>query len=177
MSFLGALGAVGRLLPGYMQGERQAIQDNWNDLKNYNAAQAGQLQNMFDENAMKHRLNILQDRAIEEGYQREAMGDDLMVKNWQLPLVYLQTGSQIANWPIYNQLRHQLTLQQAGMAMNPRLAQQQANGGQQGNLLRQAALGGLGGGLNWQYGLGGGFGYGGYGLGSRGGYGMMPSRY
>ena len=173
MSFLGALGAVGRLLPGYMQGERQAIQDNWNDLNQYNKAQAGQLQNMFDENAMKHRLNILQDRAIEEGYQREAMGDDLLVKNWQLPLVYLQTGSQTANWPIYNQLRHQLTLQQAGMAMNPKLA---AQGGQQGNLLRQAALGGLGGGLNWQYGLGGGYGYGGYGLRDMG-YGLSPSRY
>ena len=171
MSFLGALGAVGRLLPGYMKGEQQAIADNWNDLNQYNKVQAGQLQNMFDENAMKHRLNILQDRAIEEGYQREAMGDDLMVKNWQLPLVYLQTGSQIANWPIYNQLRHQLTMQQAGMAMNPRLPAQ--GNGQQGNLLRQAALGGLGGGLNWQYGLGGGFGYGGYGL---GGLGYGPSR-
>lgn len=163
MSFLGGLfQSFGRLLPGYMQGERQAVQDNWNDLNQYNKAQAGQLQNMFDENAMKHRLNILQDRAIEEGYQREAMGDDLMVKNWQLPLVYLQTGSQIANWPMYNQLRHQMTLQQAGMAMNPKLA---AQGGQQGNLLRQAALGGLGEG--WQYGLGGGYGYGGY-----GGYGL-----
>ena len=163
MSFLGGLfQSFGRLLPGYMQGERQAIQDNWNDLNQYNKVQAGQLQNMFDENAMRHRLNILQDRAIEEGYQREAMGDDLLVKNWQLPLMYLQTGSQTANWPMYNQLRHQMALQQAGMAMNPKLA---AQGGQQGNLLRQAALGGLGGG--WQYGLGGGYGYGGY-----GGYGL-----
>lgn len=172
MSFLGALGSM---LPGYIKGRQQAIQDNWNDLSQYNKVQAGQLQNMFDENAMKHRLNILQDRAIEEGYQREAMGDDLLVKNWQLPLVYLQTGSQTANWPIYNQLRHQLTLQQAGMAMNPKLA---AQGGQQGNLLRQAALGGLGGGLNWQYGLGGGYGYGygGYGLRDMG-YGLSPSRY
>ncbi len=166
MSFLGGLfQSFGRLLPGYMQGERQAVQDNWNDLNQYNKVQAGQLQNMFDENAMKHRLNILQDRAIEEGYQREAMGDDLMVKNWQLPLVYLQTGSQIANWPMYNQLRHQMTLQQAGMAMNPKLA---APGGQQGNLLRQATLGGLGEG--WQYGLGGGYGYGGDG--GYGGYGL-----
>lgn len=172
MSFLGGLfQSFGRLLPGYMQGERQAIQDNWNDLNQYNKVQAGQLQNMFDENAMRHRLNILQDRAIEEGYQREAMGDDLLVKNWQLPLMYLQTGSQTANWPMYNQLRHQMALQQAGMAMNPKLA---AQGGQQGNLLRQAALGGLGGG--WQYGLGGGYGYGGYGLGGMG-YGRMPSRY
>lgn len=175
MNFLGALGAVGRLFPGYIKGQQQAIQDNWNDLNQYNKVQAGQLQNMFDENAMKHRLNILQDRAIEEGYQREAMGDDLLVKNWQLPLMYLQTGSQTANWPIYNQLRHQMALQQASMAMNPRLAQQQAKGGQQGNLLRQAALGGLGGGLNWQYGLGGGYGYG-YGLRDMG-YGLSPSRY
>ena len=45
MAFLGSLGSVvgalGSLLPGYMQGERQAVQDNWADLNYYNKAQAG----------------------------------------------------------------------------------------------------------------------------------------
>lgn len=45
----GAIGALGRLLPGYMQGERQAIQDNWQDLQNYNQAQQDQIQNAFSE--------------------------------------------------------------------------------------------------------------------------------
>lgn len=173
MSFLGALGAVGRLLPGYMQGERQAIQDNWMDLNQYNKVQAGQLQNMFDENAMRDRLQMLRDNAMTNNYQRWAAGFDLGVKAAQYPLMLGQLGMQAGNFFPMQQLKHQMLMQQAGMAMNPRLAQQQqAKGGQQGDALQQAMLGGLGGG--WQYGLGGGYGYG---LGSRGGYGMMPSRY
>lgn len=171
MSFLGALGAVGRLLPGYMQGERQAIADNWNDLNQYNKVQAGQLQNMFDENAMRDRLQMMRDNAMINNYQRWAAGLDLGVKAAGTPLAYAQIGYQTANFPLLQQMKWNMLQQQAAMAMNPR-AQVQA--GQKGNALQQAMAGGLGG---WQYGLGGGYGYGGYGLGSRGGYGMMPSRY
>lgn len=172
MSFLGALGAVGRLLPGYMQGERQAIQDNWNDLNQYNKAQAGQLQNMFDENAMRDRLQMMRDNAMINNYQRWAAGFDLGVKAAQYPLMLGQLGMQAGHFFPTQQMKWNLLQQQAGMAMNPKLA---AQAGQQGGALQQAMAGGLGGG--WQYGLGGGYGYGGYGLGSRGGYGMMPSRY
>lgn len=171
MSFLGALGAVGRLLPGYMQGERQAIQDNWNDLNQYNKAQAGQLQNMFDENAMRDRLQILNDNAMTNNYQRWAAGFDLGVKAAQYPLMLGQLGMQAGHFFPTQQMKWNMLQQQAAMAMNPKLAAQ-AQAGQQGGALQQAMLGGLGGG--WQYGLGGGYGYG---LGSRGGYGMMPSRY
>ena len=171
MSFLGALGMVGRLLPGYMQGERQAIQDNWNDLNQYNKVQAGQLQNMFDENVMPDRMNMVKDNAMINNFQRHAAGLDLGYKYMQWPLAAWQIGQQTAWAPVMGDLRHQMAMQQAAMAMNPRV-QAQAQAGQQGGLLQQAALGGLGGG--WQYGLGGGYGYG---LGSRGGYGMMPSRY
>ena len=160
---------VGRLLPGYMQGERQAIQDNWNDLNQYNKVQAGQLQNMFDENAMRDRLQMLKDNAIINNFQRHAAGLDLGYKYMQWPLATWQIGQQTAWAPVMGDLRHQMLMQQVGMAMNPR-----AQAGQQGGLLQQAALGGLGGG--WQYGLGGGYGYGGYGLGGMG-YGRMPSRY
>lgn len=173
MSFLGALGAVGKLLPGYMQGERQAIQDNWNDLNQYNKAQAGQLQNMFDENAMRDRLNMMHDAAIERGIQREAMGWDLWAKVLGVPRYAAQEGYALANFPMMQQMKQNMLMQQYGMAMQPRMAaQQQAKGGQQGNLLQQAAM--FGQPAGWQYGLGGGYGYG---LGLRGGYGMMPSRY
>ena len=65
MSFLGGLfQSFGRLLPGYMQGERQAVQDNWMDLNQYNKVQAGQLQNMFDENVMPDRMNMVKDNAM-----------------------------------------------------------------------------------------------------------------
>lgn len=49
MNLLGALGAVSRTLPGYMQGYRMAVQDNWNDLNQYNQVWKGQLSNLFDE--------------------------------------------------------------------------------------------------------------------------------
>ena len=174
MSFLGGLfQSFGRLLPGYMQGERQAVQDNWNDLNQYNKAQAGQLQNMFDENAMRDRLQMLKDNAIINNFQRHAAGLDLGVKAAGTPLAYAQIGYQTANFPLLQQMRWNMLQQQAAMAMNPR-AQAQAQAGQQGGALQQAMLGGLGGG--WQYGLGGGYGYGGYGLGGMG-YGRMPSRY
>lgn len=172
MSFLGALGSLGRLLPGYMQGERQAIQDNWNDLNQYNKVQAGQLQNMFDENAMRDRLNMMHDAAIERGIQREAMGWDLWAKVLGVPRYAMQEAYALGHLPELQQMRYNMTRQQYGMAMQPRMAAPQAKGGQQGNLLQQAAM--FGQPAGWQYGLGGGYGYG---LGSRGGYGMMPSRY
>ena len=172
MSFLGGLfQSFGRLLPGYMQGERQAIQDNWNDLNQYNKAQAGQLQNMFDENAMRDRLQMLRDNAMTNNYQRWAAGFDLGVKAAQYPLMLGQLGMQAGHFFPTQQMKWNMLQQQAAMAMNPRA---QAQAGQQGGALQQAMLGGLGGG--WQYGLGGGYGYGGYGLGGMG-YGRMPSRY
>lgn len=48
-NIFGAIGALGRILPGYVQGERQAVQDNWQDLQNYNQVQQGQIQNAFSE--------------------------------------------------------------------------------------------------------------------------------
>ena len=172
MSFLGGLfQSFGRLLPGYMQGERQAVQDNWNDLNQYNKVQAGQLQNMFDENAMRDRLNMMRDAAIERGIQREAMGWDLWAKVLGVPRYAMQEAYALGHLPELQQMRYNMTRQQYGMAMNPRLPAQ--GKGQQGNLLQQAALGNLGG-SGWQYGLGGGYGgYGGYGL---GGLGYGPSR-
>ena len=156
MSFLGALGAVGRLLPGYMQGERQAIQDNWMDLNQYNKVQAGQLQNMFDENVMPDRMNMVKDAAMIQNFQRHAAGLDLGYKYAQQPLAYWQLGQQTAWAPVMGQLRHQMLMQ------NPVLLAG-GLGGQQGRALQQAMFG-----EGWQYGLGGG--YGGYGQ-------RAPSRY
>ena len=161
MSFLGGLfQSFGRLLPGYMQGERQAVQDNWTDLNQYNKVQAGQLQNMFDENVMPDRMNMAKDAAIIQNFQRHAAGLDLGYKAAQTPLAYAQIGYQTANFPLLQQMKWNMMQQQYGMAMNPRAAQL-AKAGQQGGALPQAMFGGLG--ADWQYGLGGGYGYGGYG--------------
>lgn len=72
---LNIFGAFGRLLPGYVQGERQAIQDNWQDLSNYNSVQAGQIQNAWDEAAFNPRLTMLQHAMdiSDMGVQNQAM--------------------------------------------------------------------------------------------------------
>lgn len=65
-SFLGALGS---LFPGYIQGQRMANQDNWQDLMNWNNVQAGQQSNLFTEATWQPRLNIAWDNALNSGFQ------------------------------------------------------------------------------------------------------------
>ena len=56
MNFFGVLGQLGRLLPGYVEGRRQAIQDNWQDLSNYNQIQHGQMKNAFEAATFENQL-------------------------------------------------------------------------------------------------------------------------
>lgn len=79
LNIFGALGAVGRLLPGYVQGERQAVQDNWNDLNQYNTVQHGQMQNAFDEALFNPRLSQGYDQAANSrmGVYQNAMNSTL----------------------------------------------------------------------------------------------------
>lgn len=63
MNLLGIISQFGRLLPGYIQGERMAVQDNWNDLNQYNQVQSGQIQNAYDEAVFNPRVNMLYDQA------------------------------------------------------------------------------------------------------------------
>lgn len=59
----GFFGGIGRILPGYTEGYRNAISDNWNDLNQYNKVQAGQIQNAFDEAMFNPRLSMGWDAA------------------------------------------------------------------------------------------------------------------
>ncbi len=45
IDYLTALSALGRLLPGYLEGERLAMSDNWRDANQYNQVLTGQMQN------------------------------------------------------------------------------------------------------------------------------------
>lgn len=63
------LGGLANLLPGYVQGQRQAIQDNWQDLMNYNQVQSGQLSNAFTEATWQPRLDMFQDALIDRDLQ------------------------------------------------------------------------------------------------------------
>lgn len=42
------IGSMARILPGYVEGFRNAVADNWNDLKSNNAVQEGQINNLFN---------------------------------------------------------------------------------------------------------------------------------
>lgn len=55
--------AVGRTLPGFVEGERMAIQDNWNDLNQFNQVQQGQLQNAWTEATWQPSLDMAYDQA------------------------------------------------------------------------------------------------------------------
>lgn len=61
--FNAIVNGIGRALPNYTQGYRTAIQDNWNDLKNYNDIQQGQISNAFLEDTFPLAYNMYADRA------------------------------------------------------------------------------------------------------------------
>ena len=63
MNLFGILGNIGRVLPGYMQGYRMAIQDNWNDLNQYNQVQKGQLNNLYDEATFEPAVDMYNSNA------------------------------------------------------------------------------------------------------------------
>lgn len=54
----GWLGGLMSLMPGYLDGQRQANKDNWDDLKNFNNVQAGQIKNAFDEVTFEPRVGM-----------------------------------------------------------------------------------------------------------------------
>lgn len=92
MSFLGGFAsALGRVLPGYVNGYRMAISDNWGDLNNYNKVQAGQLENMFNEQTMPYRMSIAQDAAL-----NSQLGYENNYNNYQLSLARLPGMLNIA---------------------------------------------------------------------------------
>lgn len=60
---LDIFGSIGRILPGYVEGQRNAIKDNWQDLENYNNVQAGQLANAFTEATFGNNVDMMYDAA------------------------------------------------------------------------------------------------------------------
>lgn len=67
MDFGNLFAAIGRALPGFVEGERMTVQDNWNDLNQYNKVQAGQLENAFTEQTFNPRMQIVYDAARNSG--------------------------------------------------------------------------------------------------------------
>lgn len=63
------LGSLANLLPGYIQGQRMANQDNWQDLLKYNQVQSGQLSNAFTEATFQPRLDMFRNSWIDSTAQ------------------------------------------------------------------------------------------------------------
>lgn len=91
--------AVGRALPGYVEGHRAAVRDNWNDLNQYNRVQAGQFDNAWTEETWDDRLaNVRMQRDNNAlGLVRNAMVTGLDVAAY--PGMYQQRASMSANMP------------------------------------------------------------------------------
>ena len=117
MPFLeGLFSSIGRMLPGYIEGERQAIQDNWNDLNQYNQTQAGQLENMFTENTMDERLSMMDDAADNSymGMLNNAMMLDVNRAYQPGRIIF---GGQFSRWsPYLSEFMYQTQAQQGDFA-------------------------------------------------------------
>lgn len=122
---LSLFGAIGRLLPGYIQGERMAVQDNWNDLNQYNQVQQGQLANAFTEATFHPAVNIFNDRAMLSRLGALSAGMDYRRRAENYPME-LQTAAAQAAWNPY--LANLYGAVQANNSLDPywRLPQQQA---------------------------------------------------
>lgn len=87
------LGGLANLLPGYVQGQRQAIQDNWQDLMNYNRAQQGQLSNVFTEATWQPRVDMFQDAWLNSLLNTYGHIADARQKEILRPYSELQAGA------------------------------------------------------------------------------------
>lgn len=152
MAFGSLLGALSRTLPGYMEGNRQAISDNWRDLNQYNQVQAGQLGNMWTEATWLPRLTRETNNAWDSTMNTTGHLMDLatMYSYWPARLYQGQALSQIS--PLTASAQAQLTygmLQQAMRGINnPQMwpyymgmMGQQFPMGMSGNAQTPAALG------------------------------------
>jgi len=78
-SFGSFLGQVGRVLPGYVEGYRNAVSDNWNDMKNYNEVHQGQRENLLNDMLVPYdfRREVAQSGDAELRHYVNALNTDL----------------------------------------------------------------------------------------------------
>ena len=84
------LGSLATLFPGYIQGQRMANQDNWQDLMNWNNVQAGQQSNLFTEATWLPRVGIAWNNLQNSDLQTAA-------NTWNTGLQYASLPTQLNN--------------------------------------------------------------------------------
>lgn len=116
---LNFLGTLSSLLPGYIQGRRQAIADNWQDLQNYNNIQMGQLANAFTEATWQPRMDMMGDAARNSALRTINNGMNTMIHGAYLPGQLMQGNiwSQFIPAQTYQSGLMQLMANQLGMGM------------------------------------------------------------
>lgn len=107
MNFGSLLGAVSRVLPGYMEGERQAVRDNWQDLQNYNNVQMGQLGNLFLEGTMPQRFQMFNDQAYRSSLQSIVDSINTAIQFYGAPGQMYGAATQSRNAPVLEPLSSQ----------------------------------------------------------------------
>lgn len=101
MNFGSLLGALSSVLPNYVQGQRMANQDNWNDLKNYNNVQAGQYANAFNAATWQPRLNMFHNQATNSMFNTWANMLNTAAHTAWFPYNVMQGQMFSANaWPL-----------------------------------------------------------------------------
>ena len=66
--FDGFFSSLGQLLPGYTEGRQDAIEDNWNDMNQFNQVLAGQTENAFNLETFDERARMMRDAAERSYY-------------------------------------------------------------------------------------------------------------
>ena len=89
MSFFGAISQLGRLLPGYIEGERAAIKDNWNDLEQFNKNLNAEMSNALNALTFEDQARSVRDQAA-------MIGDQSSQSYMNLFNNYLGWGNQLA---------------------------------------------------------------------------------
>lgn len=119
------LSGLANLLPGYIQGRQKAIEDNWNDLNQYNKVQSGQIQNAFNEATFAPRVDMVNTNANmgQLGYLNDLWTTQL--NQARMPGLMTQVGVQnaFAEPAAYMQMMQQWMPMLYGMQLFPQLMQ------------------------------------------------------
>lgn len=123
------LGAIASLFPGYIQGRRQAIADNWQDLQNFNNIQQGQISNAFLEDTFQPRLDMAYNNARRDAMNTLVSGGNTALYFAGLPGAYYDAQIKNAYTPALSNANYSAQLQAYNQwAKNPGLLLQKMAG-------------------------------------------------
>lgn len=131
MNLLGFLGAASRVLPGYLQGYRMAIDDNWKDLNQYNQVWKGQLSNLFDEATFTPAVDMFNSNAGIAGLNALNTAFSTYLNAANMPASLSQAATSGAYAPVLNNAMKQAQL---------RMAQGMGTGGGMGGMFDPAIM-------------------------------------